>query len=501
MVNIGGRSKGCSNCRRRRVKCDETRPICIRCQRCSLVCDGPRDTVFVEAKIPKSRRSDRPRTLALTPATGGISMESKIAITPFSLEGNEHERHFCYMRRWLRPGGPIDLAMDKFRIDDIPVAATSTARAPIANQAIVSLATIYFGTQHRQLDIVKRGYGMHGNVLKRLNQALSDTNCHVRDDVILTVIALAILECLVPTGPKSYIRHMSGLELLLELRGPDSGISVREANAYRNMQHMILFAALRTRKPSILARPEWKKVLRSGCPEEDILQQELYDVLADCTVLTAQSDAMLAVWEADNEKATKMRDGVERKASFLLTQLHAWRARWEKDEQNAYLEVPATFSGCEPPECLENDMPKTTPRDGPEPFLTLLQFPHFPSVTMLLLYNTTLIHVLQILASLPVDLPNADHAQNAGYLHDLYQHRAEGFLAAERVAALEICRCLPCYVAAQPRSGPSVSSTVHWAGTTAWNTLGGNSSAEGRWMMGLLNRSGREVVGRGLWEM
>lgn len=31
---------GCATCRSRRVKCDETRPVCSNCQRLGLTCQG-----------------------------------------------------------------------------------------------------------------------------------------------------------------------------------------------------------------------------------------------------------------------------------------------------------------------------------------------------------------------------------------------------------------------------------------------------------------------------
>ncbi|KAJ5515995.1 hypothetical protein N7527_007555 [Penicillium freii] len=40
MVGVGGRSKGCRTCRRRRVKCDEEKPLCHRCQKGGFECEG-----------------------------------------------------------------------------------------------------------------------------------------------------------------------------------------------------------------------------------------------------------------------------------------------------------------------------------------------------------------------------------------------------------------------------------------------------------------------------
>ncbi|KAI0174448.1 hypothetical protein BJ166DRAFT_512164 [Pestalotiopsis sp. NC0098] len=40
MVNTGQASKGCTTCRRRRIRCDATRPVCQRCVKSSRICLG-----------------------------------------------------------------------------------------------------------------------------------------------------------------------------------------------------------------------------------------------------------------------------------------------------------------------------------------------------------------------------------------------------------------------------------------------------------------------------
>ncbi|KAF2744735.1 hypothetical protein M011DRAFT_470059 [Sporormia fimetaria CBS 119925] len=49
MVSRGGRSKGCDNCRRRRVKCDEKRPVCSQCIKRKLECGGPKEYMLAVA--------------------------------------------------------------------------------------------------------------------------------------------------------------------------------------------------------------------------------------------------------------------------------------------------------------------------------------------------------------------------------------------------------------------------------------------------------------------
>ena len=386
--------------------------------------------------------------------------------------------------------------LQKSQLSDIVSAGTFTANGQVFHQAFLGFAMIVFGTEHEQSYITDQGYATHGLALKQLNQTLCDPKCYTRDDVILSVATLAILECVVPTGTKNYLSHMIGLERLLELRDPRSHCAPESCELYKSVRHMILFASLRTGKPSILAREEWKTILRANCTDEELQEQDLYDVLADCTILAAQRDKTSANLELDPERATHQQDKLKRRALDLLSHLRAWRKRWDSDESNSYCETSAALAGVEPTQkALVDDSPTTH---------TIFKFSNESAAVMFMLYNTTLIFVLRILASL--SLQNLDiHSkqqpllQDAGYSDDLWNYTKHEYLAAEGLAALEVCRCIPYYAIRKSRLDTDCSPVVHWAVTTARATLCGNESTAGRWVMDLLKDKGREVVAKALW--
>ncbi|KAK9370369.1 hypothetical protein V1509DRAFT_343643 [Lipomyces kononenkoae] len=41
MVGVAGGSRGCANCKKRKIKCDETFPVCLRCVKSGRECSGP----------------------------------------------------------------------------------------------------------------------------------------------------------------------------------------------------------------------------------------------------------------------------------------------------------------------------------------------------------------------------------------------------------------------------------------------------------------------------
>ncbi|KAF2679469.1 hypothetical protein K458DRAFT_375001 [Lentithecium fluviatile CBS 122367] len=503
MVNVGGRSKGCSTCRRRRVKCDETRPVCNRCQRHGLGCDGPKDTVFIVGNIVGSRRrrnaavtSPSRNARSKSPASLRIDVRERIAnrlmaIAP-PLKGNEFEVYICYSRTQLRSGAAIDLAMQKTHLSDLVTAGTHPSITNNNTQtfprAILGFATILFGTQHRHPPITHKGYTLHGAALKQLNHALSIPNCHAQDEVLLSVATLAILECLVPTGPKTYLSHMIGLEKLLGLRNPEVFCSPLSLELYKSVRHMLIFASLFTGRPSILARPEWKKVLRASCREDELQEQDLFDVLADCTVLAAARNRLMADLQACADGSIDLRARKERGALSLKRRLRAWRKRWSSDEKNAYSETVMAS-------CQESSTP--TP-------LTFFDFATERAAILFMFYNTTLIHVLRILSSLLPKTPSAPSDQTLSEStsrddrpsRSVWEIERDDYIAAESSAAINVCRCVPYYT---PFAQKHTSPIVHWAVKTAWETLTNLESAEGNAMMGYLSTKIREVTPAGLW--
>ena len=477
---------------------DENRPVCRRCQRGGLECTGAKDITFVEATIVKSRRTDKRGPVS----TGDTDSAYRQLPLSASLTGNKFEIYICYTRKCIRRGGAVDLALQEVQLGDIIMAGTTAANGQIFHQAFLSFALIVFGSQHRQAEITDQGYAIHGVALRQLNQALSDASCRARDEIFLSVITLALLECLAPTGPKHYIKHMIALERLLELRDPSSNYSPKSSELYKSVRHMILFASLRTGNPSILAREEWKRFLRAQCSEEELQEQDLFDVLADCTVLIAERDKMLANWDLDLERSIHQRDKIKRRALTLLSHLYAWKERWDSDVRNSYSETSAPTTGLAKVE--------ESWGDGSPPLLTTFEFSNASAATMLMFYNTTLIYVLRVLASLPLPLPLEnlslpssqsiqDTFQNAGHPDNLWRLSKNEYLAAERFAALEVCRCVPFDLVQKSRLDSCVSPIGHWAVTTAWMTLRDIEAAEGRWMVNLLNTNGREAIAKGVW--
>jgi hypothetical protein len=483
---------------------DEKSPICNRCERCGFECGGAKGATFIEGKIVRCRQTEKRMTVLARPDAGerarrGNTDHKATLIAPPRLGDFDVLTYICYARKYLLRGGPVDLALQQLQLRDVIAAGTSMEDDHIFHRSVLSFVIIFFGSQHKRVSITNRGYSIHGVALKQLNQALSEPNCFTRDDIILSVVALALLECFVPTGPKYYLKHIAGLEKLLELRGPSAYCSPNSSELCKGIRRMILFASLSTGNPSILARAEWKAVPVANDSDEEMEERQLFNILADCTVLASDRDKMLTRWNPDLEKDTHQVEELKQKALNMLKDLYAWRKRWDSDGRNSHFETPATFAALQP---MHQPWGKAS-----VPLLTIFEFANDFAATMLMFYNTALIHVLNILASMPAESPRIESNRVltnitlpvAGYSDTLWKDTKDEFIAAERSAALEVCRCIPYHLVRKSSLDSSSLTVAHLAITTAWMTLRGNETPEGRWIEDLLNTRSREVMAKGLW--
>lgn len=490
---------------------DETRPICQRCLHGGFTCNGPKSTVFVEATIVKSRRNQKEVNRPAkdfndfqVPVDAQLVALGRIIDTRLPL--NEQDVFVCYARQHLLPNGPIDLQLQDYKYEALRTGdRPGRTETPVFKHAMDSFATVYFGAQHKQTDILVKGFTAHNAALKRLNLVLTQPSCYLRDEVIVSVITLAMLELIVPSGPRNWLRHMRGAERLLELRGPAAlvGCSTRSLNLYKGLRHMILFASLRSRTASILARPEWKEVLRIDCPEKELEEQDLHDVLADCSVLIAGSDKL--VGETSNGfEEPRLSQNLKEKANDLLSFLNAWKRRWDSNKDNAYnVEFQDYHEQLSP---ASDWIVESTSE------FYIYRFTSDATARMMMLYSTALLLVIDIQLSvasaclrISIDTYMSwKPSHDFGDCHDnVYQSIESGdYHNAKRLAALDVGRSITDYLDHKRRRMDVgfASPVVQWALGTAWKALGGNETIEGRWMMNLLAREEGHAIAVGAWD-
>ncbi|KAK7934936.1 hypothetical protein PG985_000431 [Apiospora marii] len=95
MVGVKGKYKGCNTCRVRRVKCDNTRPLCKKCTDHGRVCEGyERETVFIVGTVDDKGRcaSHPPRNLGQSSASSSQQAHASSSSSPSPSRANSRKK-------------------------------------------------------------------------------------------------------------------------------------------------------------------------------------------------------------------------------------------------------------------------------------------------------------------------------------------------------------------------------------------------------------------------
>ncbi|KAH8646880.1 hypothetical protein BX600DRAFT_390305 [Xylariales sp. PMI_506] len=405
MVGVGGRSRACDNCRRRRIKCDLTSPECNRCIKARLKCGGSRQTAFIHFG---SLTADQAVGTTHTnhPTSSGVD-----PLIPewAELGGSGHRLSIPYEELFLMYTR-LNLLHGEEELTHHPGLPHGLTR-----RTFLALSTTYFGIEHQENRLVQSGLTKYGQALGAVSQALADPSTHKTYDLLLSIFIMSLFEFLIGEHENGWVNHARGIEKLLELRGPESMTSLSCLKIMDMFRAQLIFAAMILHDTTIFSRPEWKEIPWSLHPERKDAMQLLLDIAADgpqllvlCDRIDRATDVGLQM-QILQELADKTRQ--------LFSDLEQWNKNWTASNTLQYTEIPA---------------PETTPRyidlNG-QPILcwsTVLFYESWNHVTLVTLYSSMVIFLGRLLVEL-------NTTQGMDELNDELQARIQA-------ATLLICR-------------------------------------------------------------
>ncbi|EED14757.1 conserved hypothetical protein [Talaromyces stipitatus ATCC 10500] len=346
MVGVGGRSKACGQCRRRRVKCDEQKPHCLRCIKAKLECSGYPDVTIIQfdgrrrrrTSTPTSRNtlnSDRelsteivPRAVSSTPqiaSTAGPSIEPRISL-------NYNDVFMEYTRSKLFRG-----------LDSEDLVLPPNLDQGLVSKAFLALCTTFFGVEHKEQQLISRGFHQYGHALERVHGALGDPSRRASFDLLKSIAVMSLFEFLISDRQDGWLSHTVGLEKLYALRGPYSFKTLSELQLFENSRPSIIFSSLFLRRHTILSKPEWKVMPWITYPDKKTAMQRLVDLLADCPALFMEQDRIASESPGTPDQTGDLIE-LLRKVIRLLDDLLQWNEQWELENPDYCYDVPAPAS-------------------------------------------------------------------------------------------------------------------------------------------------------------
>lgn len=270
----GKPSTGCRTCVKRRVKCDETRPACLRCKKGNRPCPGYttpsvfRQTIFIggssgeplpqdgsghqedpnDTQKPSSTQIRKRSLDRFIQSECSTNLRGDISLAGFA---NNLYSSFLVNKYW----GSNDHARTNRQW--FVKCLTEDNTHPTSSLALEALAMAYFGRKHRQNQIVSQSSALYGQALRALSQNIQDPEKLFSFDTLAAVTALSLFEYCALTTQTAYIRHTSALSRIFELRGPSSFSQYPEKAILQSQRPLIIVQAVAARKRTFLGNPEW----------------------------------------------------------------------------------------------------------------------------------------------------------------------------------------------------------------------------------------------------
>ncbi|KIW70817.1 hypothetical protein PV04_03056 [Phialophora macrospora] len=422
MVGVPGRSKGCHTCLKRRVKCDETRPACKRCEKAGYACAGyerkleMRFHTFddqIEAgpsktsKEPPLSRDNVPERLVLR---SNDAQQSSTPLSPeLSFVAFRENIQFSYLFDnfvWSSYGSPWLQMSAEGKLDALSL------------EACRAFSLSIFGRHHHQAEIEVSGAVHYDKTVRALSSRLSNVGAPGSECLIVPIMVLLMHASSTP-DPQAAAFHIQGLLSLIQICGPERFATEPLRQAFESCRATLITVSLITKTRSFLEQAEWLNEPWAVCGEMNKnAQNRLVDILVHIPGFL-QDQAQLEQIPSEHFRL----DLIQR-IEYQIAKAHNWRWQWEETNPDVAWEVD--------PEFLPSEQMLTQHR----PIRKVLLFSSFSKATELCLYNAVLLFLLGLLWTLKPPAGNSPEplrlSQSSLYL--------PGDIDSLVEPAVEICR-------------------------------------------------------------
>ncbi|CAK7235507.1 hypothetical protein SEUCBS140593_009306 [Sporothrix eucalyptigena] len=296
------RSRGCLLCVRRRVRCDEGRPGCIKCATYGAECPGyDRSLKFVTGKHQVRKRGQgRDRDPAAGPADAstsstGASPHREVdnrkndVIVPFFVEladaAYEHNTSYSLLPSSSAPStippSPrdcraafVNTILEMINMDRPPKETLfygmwfsqlpgRLGRKVTLDSAVCSFAMHLLGKSRGDDVMVMQSRQLYGQSLGALQSALNHPVEWRSSETLCTTMVMCLFELFADTSRSSegWLQHSSAVAHLIQQRGVDGFVEPWDRAMLFSFRSVIIMNSLFTGRDCFLAKKKWQRLL------------------------------------------------------------------------------------------------------------------------------------------------------------------------------------------------------------------------------------------------
>ncbi|KAF2097297.1 hypothetical protein NA57DRAFT_57889 [Rhizodiscina lignyota] len=366
-------SKGCKTCRRRKVKCDERKPTCHRCEAASIKCEGypglrlkwvdegqsPREfspvrlflTVYLVPRLSRGRGAASPSPVpGRSTSQTGLSMAAVAAAGTTGITRELDLSPFCkailttYLTQRFFDGGHPG---QPYPYQSWIANALSENDSNSAHIAVQCFAAIYHARRHgNDSGILAHAFALYDRAIRQLNEDISNPQTRFSHSNVSAAFALNLYEIWAYTGSVGWIQHAGGVGVMIERLGAAYFQEYPAHGTFLLSRIMILMRAYVLREPCFLETEEWTTVPWAKHPETKTDECLIIDLAARISGLQHERRQIDAIRDGNLGDVTEKLEALKVKFLKLTKATLDWRMRWKMKHPNVMWEMPPlTYNG------------------------------------------------------------------------------------------------------------------------------------------------------------
>ncbi|KAL2802697.1 hypothetical protein BJX63DRAFT_101081 [Aspergillus granulosus] len=311
MGGIPYTSTGCNTCRRRKVKCDETKPECMRCTNHGHKCTGyDRKRVFIHRHTKTAVEN---QTLASNSA-----LVNRLQLD-IPRQNVNPELRAQLLTNFIETYIPHPYLRDRTGPSLLQTLPGLTGRSAVLDKAVISISAAFLAKQNQDEWLLQYSSKLYGSILKILHGKITSGN-KLSVDILYTTIVLQIYELIncAPLGFMAWVAHVQGSIAISSVQGEGT---TAEKLFHRQLKYVTLCDAIWNRKtPYLYKTPIWwsNSDSKARCDPID----ELIDLLAECCTIMEKVDGFFLSQPTESDKSCLVGDQLLRNCLKLEDDLH-----------------------------------------------------------------------------------------------------------------------------------------------------------------------------------
>ncbi|KAL5084367.1 hypothetical protein Trisim1_012076 [Trichoderma cf. simile WF8] len=338
MVGVPGRSRGCITCRKRKKGCDRRTPVCDRCVRARVTCEGyETDRIWLNSTASAASNQEcctSPQLETVSDIRPWIVSYAKRresashVVLPDSFARSAREQlYFGLFWSLMIPDGP------QFSPESSDLSSVGWTRfigdlyntENALRYATVATATSILGRINNDEQLRLKGLQVYNWTIQEMIKAVKQPNRAESDSLVVAARVMALYELFFgpdgDPGVAGWQRHSEGQLAMFLARGPDSFVSGVSHQLFADSRINIILLAIRRRCSTPFSSDDWKTIPWTII--EKSTKDKLIDVMSGIPDILVQVDLLAGV--GTQESADEIREKILPQCREVEAALVAWR--------------------------------------------------------------------------------------------------------------------------------------------------------------------------------